>query len=251
MTAKTSLLLAVGILLSACVTTNATLMAPAGNQGRPRVSAADIILYTSPDRVPGAYEEVAILHSSGESAYSDEAAMYESMKIKAAELGANAIILGDIKEPSAGAKVAAALFMPLGTGAVRTGKAVAIYVDSPEFRKDRDHRFAGSTMSAMAVLASAISMHVQKGGEVKKGSTLQQLYPKLHRERSDVRLVDAWGTPYYFDVYADGYRIVSAGADREFQPSTWTEADKAIDANGDAVMVVRGGVGDLIREWGR
>ena len=46
------------------------------------------------------------LGSKGESSWTDEAAMFRSMRKKAAELGANAIILDAVSEPSAGARVA-------------------------------------------------------------------------------------------------------------------------------------------------
>ena len=44
-------------------------------------------------------------------------------------MGANAIILDAISEPSAGAKIAGAVF---GVGAERKGKAIAIFVFPPE-----------------------------------------------------------------------------------------------------------------------
>jgi hypothetical protein len=58
--------------------------------------------------------------------------MWNSLRKKAGKLGANAIILDAMSEPSAGAKVAAAFL--LGTGAERKGKAIAIYV-FPEEKK--------------------------------------------------------------------------------------------------------------------
>ena len=56
----------------------------------------------------------------------NEPQMFESMK--AAEMGANAIILDAISEPSAGAKIAGAF---LGYAPERTGNAIAIYVFPP------------------------------------------------------------------------------------------------------------------------
>jgi uncharacterized protein YbjQ (UPF0145 family) len=58
----------------------------------------------------------------------DEAKMFKSMRKKAAELGANGVILGEMKDPGTGAKVAQVLF---GTSANRKGKSVAIYVYPP------------------------------------------------------------------------------------------------------------------------
>ena len=56
--------------------------------------------------------------------------MWNSMRKKAGKLGANAIILDAMSEPSAGAKVASMIF-GVG-GAQRKGKAIAIYVFTKE-----------------------------------------------------------------------------------------------------------------------
>lgn len=109
--------------LAGCVTTNATRLG--SGPVRPKIQPEQVVLYRTAEHVTGRYEEVAILHSEGEASWTDEEDMYRSMKKKAAELGANAIILDALSEPSAGAKVAGAF---LGTGAERKGKAIAIYV---------------------------------------------------------------------------------------------------------------------------
>ena len=108
---------------AACVTTNATRLG--GTVARPAVPTSAVVIYRSANQVPGRYEEIALLNSKGESGLTDEAAMFKSMQKKAGELGANAIILDAVSEPSAGAKVASAVF---GTGAERKGRAIAIYV---------------------------------------------------------------------------------------------------------------------------
>ena len=55
--------------------------------------------------------------------------MFKKMKQRAGQIGANAIILDAVSEPSAGAKIAGAIF---GVGAERKGKAIAIFVFPPE-----------------------------------------------------------------------------------------------------------------------
>ena len=107
-----------------CVSTNASMLGTATAK-RPIVLPIDVALYRTADQVPGKYEEVALLNSSGDSNFTNESKMFESMKKKAGEVGANAIILDALSEPSGGAKVAAAIF---GVSAQRKGKAVAIYV---------------------------------------------------------------------------------------------------------------------------
>jgi hypothetical protein len=75
---------------------------------RAAVPPTSVALYRTASQGPGKYEEVALLHSSGPATTTNEPQMYESMKQKAAELWANALILDAISEPSAGAKIAGA-----------------------------------------------------------------------------------------------------------------------------------------------
>ena len=110
--------------LAACVTTQALKLGTPTQ--RPPVPWQDVVVYRSADQVPGRYEEIALLSSTGDTALTSEKTMWNSMRKEAGKLGANAIILDAMSEPSAGAKVAAAFL--LGTGAERKGKAIAIYV---------------------------------------------------------------------------------------------------------------------------
>jgi hypothetical protein len=57
--------------------------------------------------------------------------MYESMRRKAAQLGANGVILAPVQEPKAGTNIIGALF---GTGAERKGGATAIWVQGDSAR---------------------------------------------------------------------------------------------------------------------
>ena len=113
--------------LSGCVSTNATMLGTA-TMHRAAIPQQTVKLYRSADQVPGKYEEIALLHSHGASTMTSEPQMLESMKRKAAELGANGVILDALTEPSAGAKIAGAF---LGYAPQRTGKSVAIYVYPP------------------------------------------------------------------------------------------------------------------------
>lgn len=91
----------------------------------PAIPWQQIKVYRTADQVPGKYDEVGLLMTTASTIWTSEKGMWNSMKKKAAKLGANAIILDAISEPSAGAKIAGALF---GIGINRKGKAVAIYV---------------------------------------------------------------------------------------------------------------------------
>jgi hypothetical protein len=106
-----------------CVSTNATVLDPSIRLARTCPDA--VRLFTTPSRVTSPYREIALLHSTGESGWSNEEQMMESMRDKAAEVGANGIILENIDEPSALTKVIGAVAK---TGTARKGKALAIYI---------------------------------------------------------------------------------------------------------------------------
>ena len=77
------------------------------------------------DHVKGKYEKLALLNATGESNWTNENTMLESMRSKAGKLRANGVILDAISEPGAGAIVAAAF---LGAGTQRKGRAITIHV---------------------------------------------------------------------------------------------------------------------------
>lgn len=112
-------------LLVSCATTKAVKLGTE-TAVRPPISYDKVAVFRSADQVPGKYEEVALMMSTGDSIWTSEAGMWKSMRKKAGKLGANAIILDATSEPKAGTKLLAmALF---GTGGERKGKAIAIYI---------------------------------------------------------------------------------------------------------------------------
>lgn len=123
-TLRSLLSLAFVLALTGCVTTNAARLGTA-SEHRPPVPAEQVALYRLASQVPGRYEEIALLNSTGDSGFTNEAGMFESMRKKAGEVGANGVILDAVSEPGHGAKVAAAIF---GVSAQRKGKAIAIWV---------------------------------------------------------------------------------------------------------------------------
>jgi hypothetical protein len=97
---------------AACVHTNAAIPDPSMHYDR--TCARGVQIFTSADKVGKDYREVALLHG-----------MLGSQRQKAAELGANGIILNGISEPDAGTKIIGGI---LGTGAERKGAALAIHI---------------------------------------------------------------------------------------------------------------------------
>lgn len=116
------LLLICTTLACACTRTNVALLDQSIKP--PATCEQGVVMYTSVDRAPKGYVELALLNSSGSTGFTSEAGMMKSQRQKAAEVGATGIILSGIDEPGAGAKVVGAF---LGTGAERKGKALAIF----------------------------------------------------------------------------------------------------------------------------
>ena len=75
------------------------------------------------------YTRVAIIEATGSGEFTDQTDMLEAMRERAGKIGANAILLPQINEPGAGAKVAAAVF---GTGTQRKGNVVALRILGPK-----------------------------------------------------------------------------------------------------------------------
>lgn len=121
--------LSLAVAAAACVSTNMALLDPSVRLAP--ICPDGVALFTAADRVGKEFREVAILNSSGETGSTSERGMYDSMRKKAAEAGANGIILGNIVEPNAGTKIVGALF---GTGSQRKGTSTAIYIPSDSTR---------------------------------------------------------------------------------------------------------------------
>jgi hypothetical protein len=116
-------------ILTACVSTNAALLNP--SLVLPRICPEGVQAFTDSSKVGRPYTEVAVLNSKGDDDFTNESAMIRSQQKKAAEIGANGVILGTMQGPGTGAKIASALF---GTSANRKGKAIAIHIPSDSTR---------------------------------------------------------------------------------------------------------------------
>jgi hypothetical protein len=124
---KQILIFTIGIVIvlgCACVTTQAVRLG--AGPLRPPVPDSKVIIYRTADQVPGEYEEVALITASGDSMWTEEEEMYKEMRKRAGKLGANALILDAMSEPSSATKVVS--YVLLGIGGERRGKALAIYI---------------------------------------------------------------------------------------------------------------------------
>lgn len=111
-----------GFSLSGCIQTSHTML---GSKEYPVLTPEEVTIYLSEEDIPGEWEKVAIINASGSTGYTNQQQMYEAVRKRAAQIGANGVLFQEIDEPSAGAKVAGAF---LGTGTNRQVEMVAIYV---------------------------------------------------------------------------------------------------------------------------
>lgn len=120
------LALALGV---ACVHTNAAVLDV--TQKFAPLCPDGVKVFSDTSKVGKPYQEVALLNSKGESGSTSEEGMIKSQRKKAAELGANGIVVGGFQEPKAGTKIIGTL---LGTGSERKGSALAIYIPGDSAR---------------------------------------------------------------------------------------------------------------------
>jgi hypothetical protein len=55
-----------------------------------------------------------------------------------------------------------------------------------------------------------------------------------------VPMHDAWGRPFAFERTAEGFRVVSAGADGKFDRESWSQTGKQPSLDADAVVTEQG-----------
>ncbi len=122
MTIRAALLsLIAAILVSACTTTSAVLLGGSGTY--PELNPAEVRVFLRERDVPSEYERIALVTAKSDAGWTDETDLIRAMRKRAAKLGANAIIIGDISDPTTLERVAEVLtdYEPQ-----RRGRAVAI-----------------------------------------------------------------------------------------------------------------------------
>lgn len=109
MTRKLLLLaLPAALLLGGCVSVHATRIGtPTQYEPVPR---EHVLVYRTEEEVPYEYEAIAILHAEGDVDGTNERQMIDAARKKAGKLGANAIVLGEFREPRMSTRIAAAVF---------------------------------------------------------------------------------------------------------------------------------------------
>ena len=117
---KSSLVAALALLASSCISTSVTRLVDTHYaETRPE----SVRIFLSERDVPGPFEKLAIIYAKGSTSMTDQEQMLEKGREEAAKVGANGLLLNDIAEASQGAQVAATIF---GTSTSRNGEMVAV-----------------------------------------------------------------------------------------------------------------------------
>ena len=122
--------IASGALLAGCVTVGTSVLM---DRSATPVPEQDVYVFLPSDSIAPSCERVAILNAQGPTDFTDETQMIDRMREEAGKLGANAILLQGIEDPSGAERFAGALF---GTGSDRDGQSIALWC--PERAPARD-----------------------------------------------------------------------------------------------------------------
>ena len=117
------LVLGVLVVAAACVSTKAVMLDK--NVKYPPVPWEEVKVFLSEKDVPGEFVKIAIIKAEGKEGVTTAEKMLEEMKKKAGALGADAIILEEIKDPGDVERMADSISGGLGLGS-RKGRAIAI-----------------------------------------------------------------------------------------------------------------------------
>jgi hypothetical protein len=121
MKTRSILLFLFALLLGGCTSTGAVLLGGTGTY--PELDPSNVRVFLHEDEVPGEYERIALVTARSDAGWTDETDLIRAMRKRAARLGANGIIVGEVRDPTTLERVAEVLteYEPQ-----RRGRAVAI-----------------------------------------------------------------------------------------------------------------------------
>lgn len=97
------------------------------------------------------------------------------------------------------------------------------------------------TMGDMNSWRIVMAAYRQDHGAYPQVSTLEEVRALVEPKYiARAPMHDAWGTPYRYERTAEGFRVVSAGADRQFDATTWDTAARSKSLAEDAVANEQG-----------
>ncbi len=104
------------------------------------------------------------------------------------------------------------------------------------------------TMSDMTSWRIALEAYAKDHRAYPAAANIEELRKELQGKYMMVAPVhDAWGRAYRYERDGDGFRLVSGGADGQFDEGSWSKKGPAKSLNDDAVMTHEGGW--LTRFW--
>lgn len=118
-----SLLVAL-VLLAGCVSTNVT---PLDGGSYPPVDPASVRIYVDEADIEGAYTKLALIYAKGDYTFVSERKLLKKAQARAAELGANGLLVRGIDVPLTGSHISNGV---VDTSADLRGELIAIYVHS-------------------------------------------------------------------------------------------------------------------------
>jgi hypothetical protein len=114
---------AVAALLAGCISTNSVLLDPSARFAP--VPWQEVRVFLDESDVPWEFEEIALVHANADEEWTNEADLIEAIREEAAEIGAHAVILEWIYEPSGLERMADAVVVHEDITR-RRGRAIAI-----------------------------------------------------------------------------------------------------------------------------
>ena len=112
--------------LAGCVKTTVTPFTGVASYGV--VSPESVMVYRDPGLIPAPYKELGVVSAHGDFTTFGEADIVKALRVEAGKLGANGLLLAEIKSPRGAGKVAGVLFG--GEHALRRGQALAIRIQT-------------------------------------------------------------------------------------------------------------------------
>jgi hypothetical protein len=144
---RLSLILTVLMFLAGCVSTDATLFNPA-RAPLPPIEPSMVQVFTSWPEVPEPYERIALISTVGDAGLTKVSDTIEAARKKAATLGANAIVLGSIREPNSGEALAAKTISWAFSGNRRSMVTAIRLLPSPVANKKEAYEYRRVTQAA-------------------------------------------------------------------------------------------------------
>jgi hypothetical protein len=108
------------LLLAGCVSAQATMLRP---EAYAPVPEHGVRLYLLESEVPATCERIALIHTEGDADITSETQMISAARRRAGKVGANALLLNNVRDPSTGTRVASAVF---GVPANRKGQMIGL-----------------------------------------------------------------------------------------------------------------------------